>query len=42
MLQGENRFQETVEEEGIVRSFGSKTLSRHGTRSELCSDKFVC
>lgn len=28
VLQGENRFQGTVEEEGVVRGFVSKTLSR--------------
>lgn len=28
VLQGENRFRGTVEEEGVVRGFDSKTLSR--------------
>lgn len=36
LFQGENRFQGTVEEEGIVRGFGSKTGSRHDGPGIAC------
>lgn len=42
LLQGENRFQETVEEEGMVRGFGSTTLSRHDGPRASCVVMNLC
>lgn len=44
LLQGESRFEGTVEEEGVVRGFGSKTLSRRDGPEVGCVviDTFVC